>query len=71
MRIKIIDSNDTIGTSSNPTLTIDLASVIMTEFAKTQDNDALVRQSITFKALYSMTDSSMISATLLNTQSSY
>lgn len=71
MRIKIIDSNDTIGSSSNPTLTIDLASVIMTEFAKTQDNDALVRQSITFKALYSMTDSSMISATLLNTKSSY
>ena len=71
MRIKIIDSNDTIGTSSNPTLTIDLASVIMTEFAKTQDNNALVRQSIDFKALYSMTDSSMITAKLLNTQSSY
>ena len=71
MRIKIIDTNNTIGTSQNPTLTIDLASIIMNEFAKTQDNNALVRQSINFKALYSMTESSMISAKLLNTKSSY
>jgi len=71
MRIKVVDSNNTIGTSQNPTLTIDLASVIMTEFAKTQDNNALVKQSITIKALYSMTDASMITATLLNTKSSY
>jgi len=71
MRIQIIDGNDTIWTASNPTLTFDLASVIMTEFAKTQDNDALIRQGIDFKALYSMSDAKMINATLLNTKSSY
>ena len=71
MRIRIIDSNNTIWSSQNPTLTIDLASVIMTEFAKTQDNNSLVRQSIDIKALYSMSDASMITATLLNTKSSY
>ena len=43
----------------------------MTEFAKTQDNDALLRQSITIRGLYSMADSQMITATLLNTKSSY
>lgn len=75
MRIQIVDTNNTIWTSSNPTsnptLTFDLASVIMTEFAKTQDNDALIRQGIDFKALYSMSDAEMINATLLNTKSSY
>ena len=71
LRIQVIDSNNTIWSSANPTLTIDLASVIMTEFAKTQDNNSLVKQSITIKALYSMADSSMISAKLLNTTASY
>ena len=65
LRIEIED--ETNGVS----LTIDLASVIMTEFAKTQDNDALLRQSITIRGLYSMADSQMITATLLNTKSSY
>lgn len=65
MRIEIADSVNWVS------LTFDLASVIMTEFAKTQDNDALVKQSLTFKALYSMSDSSMISAKLINTHSSY
>lgn len=70
MRIEIIDSNSTLD-SWNPTLTFDLASVIVTEFAKTQDNDALIRQWLTFKALYSMTDSKMITAKLINSQSAY
>ena len=65
LRIEIED--DVNGVS----LTFDLASVIMTEFAKTQDNDALLRQSITIRGLYSMADSKMITATLLNTKSSY
>ena len=71
MRIRVVDVNNTIWTSQNPTLTIDLSSVIMTEFAKQQDNNALVKQSIDFKALYSMWESSMITAKLLNTKTSY
>ena len=70
MRIEIIDTNSTLNTW-NPTLTFDLASVIMTEFAKTQDNDALIRQGIDFKALYSMSDAKMITAKLINSKSSY
>ena len=61
LRIEIED--DVNGVS----LTFDLASVIMTEFAKTQDNDALLRQSITIRGLYSMADSEMITATLSST----
>lgn len=71
MRIKIEDTNTTIWTNSHPALTFELASVIITEFAKTQDNDALIRQWLTFKALYSMNDSQMIKATLINTVASY
>lgn len=70
IRIEIIDSNSTLS-SWHPTLSFDLASVIITEFAKTQDNDALVRQGLTLKALYSMSDSKMITAKLINSQSSY
>jgi len=70
MRVEIIDTNSTLSTW-NPTLSFDLASVIMTEFAKTQDNDALVRQGLTFKALYSMSDAKMITAKLINSKSSY
>lgn len=70
IRIEIIDSNSTLS-SWHPTLSFDLASVIITEFAKTQDNDALVRQGLTLKALYSMSDSKMITAKLVNSKSSY
>ena len=70
IRIEIIDSNSTLSTW-HPTLSFDLASVIITEFAKTQDNDALVRQGLTLKALYSMSDSKMITVKLINSQSSY
>lgn len=70
MRIEIIDSNSTLSTW-HPTLSFDLASVIITEFAKTQDNDALIRQWLTFKALYSMNDAKMITAKLINSQSAY
>ena len=70
MRIAIIDWNSTLSTW-HPTLSFDLASVIMTEYSKTQDNDALIRQWITFKALYSMSDAKMITAKLINSQSAY
>lgn len=71
IRIEIEDTSTAIGTWVYPKLTIDLASVIFTEYAKTQDNDGLIKQGLTFKALYSMTDSSMITATLINDKVSY
>ena len=70
MKIEIIDSGSTLS-SKNPTLNFYLASVIMTEYAKTQDNNALIRQTLTFRWLYSMTESSMITAELINSKSSY
>jgi hypothetical protein len=43
----------------------------MTEYAKNQDNNALIRQTLTFRWLYSMNDNSMITAKLINSQSAY
>lgn len=71
IRIEIEDPITTIGTLTYPKLTIDLSSVIFTEYAKNQDNNGLVKQALTFKALYSMADSKMITATLINTKVSY
>lgn len=70
MRIEIVD-NDTTLSTGHPTLTFDLANVIMTEYAKNQDNNALIRQTLTFRGLYSMNDNSMITAKLINSQSAY
>lgn len=70
MRIEIVDNDTTLDTW-HPTLTFDLANVIMTEYAKNQDNNALIRQTLTFRWLYSMTDNSMITAKLINSQSAY
>ena len=70
MRIEIVD-NDTTLSSGHPSLTFDLANVIMTEYAKAQDNNALIRQTLTFRWLYSMNDNSMITAKLINSQSAY
>lgn len=71
IRIEIEDTNTELSTWVYPKLTIDLARVIFTEFAKTQDNDWLVKQWLTFKGLYSMTDSKMIIATLINSKATY
>lgn len=70
MRIEIVDNDTTLDTW-HPTLIFDLANVIMTEYAKAQDNNSLIRQTLTFRGLYSMNDNSMITAKLINSQSAY
>jgi len=68
MRILLKNTGVTIGTTSNPTLTIDLAKVKITEVARSNKNDDIMMQTIKFKAFYSTTDTLMIKATLRNTQ---
>jgi len=71
MRIEIIDEDVDLGGWVNPWLTIDLAKVILTDFGKVQDNNGLVKQTLSFKWLYSMSDAEMISATLINSTDEY
>jgi hypothetical protein len=71
MRIAITDTAVTIGTGSNPTITIDLAKVKLTEWAKTSDNNELIKETLTFKAFYSTADSKMLNLQLVNTVAGY
>jgi len=61
-----IMTGTTIGASSNPTITIDLAKVKLTEVARKISNDDVVTQTLKFKAFYSLADAKMITATLRN-----
>jgi hypothetical protein len=71
MRINIQDTTVTIGASSNPTIKIDLAKVKLTEWAKSSELDGIVKETLTFKALYSLSDSSMVSVVLTNAVAGY
>ncbi len=68
LRIQLINTSATIGASSNPTLTIDLAKVKIQEVARKIDNNSIVTQTVKFKAFYSISDTSMVTATLRNTR---
>lgn len=71
LRLQLIDWNTTIWASDNPTLTIDLAKASFTEWEKTQWNDEVVSQTITFNWMYSIADSSTIDIELTNETASY
>lgn len=66
MEIKIADANVDLGGGVNPTLTFTLAKVAFTEIARSQGNDEIVKATISFRGLYSMTDAKAIEAVLIN-----
>ena len=71
VRFELSDTDTTIWLSSKPTLRIDLPLASITEWDKTQGNDEIVSQTLTFKGLYSDTDSSAINVYLTNTVEEY
>lgn len=71
VRIALTNSDVTIGSSLNPKITIDMAKVKFGSFERNFSNDDIVIATIQFKALYSLSDTSMISAVLVNEQSTY
>lgn len=68
LRIAFTNTDVTIG-STNPAITFDLAKVKLTEVARTMTNNDLMKQTLNFKAFYSIADSSMVSVVLRNTRS--
>ena len=66
MRISAVNTAITIGTSSNPSLTIDLAKVKLQEVSRKIANKDIITQTVKFKAYYSLADAQMIKATLRN-----
>lgn len=71
LRIRLTNSDVLIGSSSVPQLTIDLAKVKFSKFEKNYENDGIVTATVDFKGHYSLADTSMITAELINAQSSY
>ena len=65
------DTANEIGVSSNPSLKISLPLVSFIEFDRTQWNDEVVIQTLTFKWLYSNVDTSSIEVELINTVEEY
>lgn len=71
LRFDIKNASVTIGTSSDPELQIDLAKVKFSEITRAAPIGDLVKQTLGFKAFYSLADSKMFSAILTNLAVSY
>lgn len=71
MRLRLSNTDVTIGSSMNPQITIDLAKVKFSNFERNYGNDDIVTATVDFKAFYSLADASMITVELINTQTSY
>ncbi|KKM78981.1 hypothetical protein LCGC14_1354480 [marine sediment metagenome] len=71
MRLTLANTDITIGSSSNPTLEIDLARVKFSEVTKPFPNDDLVVQTISFKGHYDLSDAALIKVKLINETISY
>ena len=69
MRLRFTNTAVTLGVASNPQLTFDFAKVKLSEVAREQANNDIVKQTLSFKAFYSLTDASMLTAVLRNLQS--
>jgi len=70
-RIDMKNTDVTIGASASPELKIDMAKCIITEVSKPITNNDLMMQTVSFKAVYSTADTSMIRAVLTNIVASY
>jgi len=71
LRIELNNSDVLIGATSTPKLTIDLHSVKFSEFTRNYDNGEITTASVKFKAYYKLSDSKMVTITLINAQTSY
>ncbi|MBI5071832.1 hypothetical protein HZB93_03010 [Candidatus Falkowbacteria bacterium] len=71
MRLDMINTDITIGATSNPELKIDFAKVKFQEVARKMDNKSIITQTLKFKAFYSMTDSQLLAIVLTNLQTAY
>jgi hypothetical protein len=66
LQIKFTNTNKIVGAATNPSITINVAKVKLTEVARNISNDDIVLQTLTFEGFYSFTDTKMIEAILIN-----
>jgi len=71
MRIQLINTDVLIGTTSRPTITIDLHAYKVTSFTRNLNNNDVVTATIAFKAFYKQADSKMLTVSVINDVASY
>jgi hypothetical protein len=71
LQFALTHSGVTIGTDKHPSLKVTLNKVHMSEVGSAYSNNDFVRQTISFKAYYSLEDAQIIEAVLRNSTSSY
>lgn len=71
IRFELTNSDVTIGSSSNPKLTIDFNQCNFEEWNRENGLSDIIKQTLGFVAEYKTGDSKMIGATLINTETSY
>ena len=71
LRIDLINTDVTIGSTLNPKMTIDLYKVKFSEFKRGYDNTEVSTATVNFKAFYSLGDSKMLDIVLINETASY
>lgn len=71
MRIDIINSDVTIGTSAHPEIKIDLAKVVFEALTRPIKVNDMVKQTLNFKAHYSQSDTKMVQIVATNLITSY
>ena len=71
LRIAIKNTDVTIGTSANPEIQIDLAKVIFKDVTRPIKLNDIIRQTLNFKAHYSISDTKMVTIRATNLQTSY
>ncbi|MBK9388572.1 MAG: hypothetical protein IPN34_27485 [Planctomycetes bacterium] len=67
-RLSMADTTVDLGSGHNPELRFDLNEIVFSEFERGWDSNDPLKQTLSFEALVSVTDSAMISARLTNTQ---
>lgn len=71
LRMDLINTDVTIGNAANPEIRIDLAKVIFTEISVSRGLNDIVKQTLSFKAHYSASDSKAITCLATNAVASY
>lgn len=71
LRVDLKNTDVTIGSAAHPEIKIDLARVIFKELTRPFKVGEIVKQSLSFKAHYSIADSKSSQAVCTNTQASY
>ena len=72
LEIDIVDLWTTIGSNNdNPSLKIVVNKVFLQDWARSVDNDEIVKQTLWFKAIYDIANDTLVNVELVNTKSAY